>query len=462
MKNINIKIFIILFLLIANYIVVRYYFNNFQYESFNDNEMLSINNIIKYGQDDLIKNVVNDPNFNTTEPIKKLLGSGQNQSSSENKIIYIRGQLASYKLTPQINTFNKICKIEYLKILGKILNVYSENAEIINIFGSRIKENIDKIYNEKKNATLIYTYQDTIDVANAELIMNNAKRNMDNATANMRYYDNAYNKHSTKIYPTDKSYGSYINLMKTYGYTIDNVTQCFVDKKRTFCDNYVGSSDAKEKCLKATKYIPDKGEDKKFVEQCNSEFKFMYDAYVYYYSEVGRLTGIYNNSVNAYNTLIYNIENKNFIKITFESWEKIIKTNLEKVSSSTSSFNDELFPPDNNASFDIDTETGKTTGTPAPTKPPVSERELAEKTNIIFQNYIYCMRDICNKIIDNNLTANTVTDVIGDNNALRAPLYLNVNDINILSNGIETLVLSLRDSSGGLGGDNLPGMSGLS
>jgi hypothetical protein len=75
---------------------------------------------------------------------------------------------------------------------------------------------------------------------------------------------------------------------------------------------------------------------------------------------------------------------------------------------------------------------------------------------IVMVIIIISIMNIIISIIDNNLNADNVTDIIGKNDALLGPLYLNINDIKMLSNGIEPLILSLRDSgsAGGFGGDS--------
>jgi hypothetical protein len=68
-----------------------------------------------------------------------------------------------------------------------------------------------------------------------------------------------------------------------------------------------------------------------------------------------------------------------------------------------------------------------------------------------------------------NVIINTKPDVYSilnsgaDNNNLQPPLYINQGQLDILSNGIETLILSLRDSGGigGLGGGDGGNSSGF-
>lgn len=447
------KIFIIS-LLVVSIFLVYYYFINIDYETFNTNEIMSISQVITIGQDDIINNVSNNTTLKQMDPFQKMMTSGENKSSSEIQISYIRNQFGSYKNETARSLFEKMCNIGYLQILGKILNVYSENNEIINIFGTRIKENVDKIYEEKKNGALNISSQDIANVKSAEQNKVTTKQNLDNATKieaqklqDLYYYYNDYVNHSKTIY---SSYDVY-----------NGITQCFKSKIDIQCSAW-HPNDGASKCQ--TK--PDKRDQYRLrnstdgwnsntkKNECTSEIQGKYNTYIYYnnlytnaQNEKSRASAAYTAAINAYDTALANSQNKNFIKKLFESYRSTIDDNLKKLASTTPPFSDELSPPDNNS-------VEPTEGTPAPTKKPVSETLLEQQRNVIFQNYIYCMKDICNRIIDSNLNADNVTDITDNKDALLGPLYLNINDIKMLSNGIEPLILSLRDSggAGGLGG----------
>jgi hypothetical protein len=444
---------------------------NIDYESFNSNDMLSINQIITLGQDDIINNVLNDNNFKNTQPVIDLMTSGPYRSNSDYQISYFRNEFTSKNLTWQVGAFDIICKLGYLKMLGKILNLYGDKPEIVDTMSVTIMQNIDALYTLKQGLSSdedANSYKNTYDT-NYNSCFISKQTNYCNTYKTQ--YENDCKSGKIAIANNDATYDAQCRNENTalWNIYLDQRDNCWNNKKRDWCfSRHSKESGKRSECIRG-EIGKSNTEDSRFTTECNIEIS---------------------NALNNYNNTIVNcipIKRQNYC-ITNEL-EKCKKGTPNDETYKTECYNQYrwyldtynykkgvVFPKNeiNAARTKIDAnlknlpsvskygnqlndDTGDTGD--AATAPKTDPAIQDQKKKIIYQQYVFSMKDICNVIINTKPDVYSILNSGADNNNLQPPLYINRGQLDILSNGIEPLILSLRDSGGagglgGLGGDS--------